>query len=40
MSTTDIDRARATGKINVETYEQTPFDQPAGGPLSSRPNGA
>lgn len=29
-------RTRATGKIDVKTYEPTPYDQPAEGPVLSR----
>jgi Protein of unknown function (DUF3224) len=35
-SNVDAQRAHATGKINVKTYEPTPYDQPAEGPALVR----
>jgi Protein of unknown function (DUF3224) len=35
-SSADEQRTHATGKINVKTYEPTPYDQPAEGPAFVR----
>jgi Protein of unknown function (DUF3224) len=36
MTTPQSDRTRATGTIDVKTYEPTPYDQPAEGPALVR----
>lgn len=36
VSSPDEQRTHATGKINVKTYEPTPYDQPAEGPTLVR----